>query len=171
MVLMRTSTAVSLLAALLLAGCGGSEKETGPDVSAEASAPAVASSEPPAAIVSPADNPLANFDRMAGAEGSGISSATYAQAAQQLFGMMDAEDDGNLTDSELEAGAKLLAQVDCLTPDALVRTADNDKDGKITLSEWMAYNNARFTRIDRNGDGVIDRNEWQATLAPPATMP
>ena len=59
MVLMRTSTAVSLLAALLLAGCGGSEKETGPDVSAEASAPAVASSEPPAAIVSPADNPLA----------------------------------------------------------------------------------------------------------------
>lgn len=160
-------TALALaLSAGLLAGCGQKDKDTGPDVVPEASAPFVAPPETPAAVVPPAENPLASFERLAGSGNGRISSAVYAQAAQHLFEMMDTENDGNLSADELAAGARLLAQIDGLTPDRLMTIADNDKDGKINLSEWMAYHNARFSRIDSNGDGMIDRAEWDAAVTP-----
>lgn len=150
----------------LLSACGEKEKDTGPDVVPEASAPFVAPSEEPAAIVPPAENPLGSFDRLAAQADGTISSAVYAKAAQQLFEMMDVEHDGNLSADELAAGAKLLIQIDGLTPDGVLKIADNDKDGKINLSEWMAYHNARFSRFDSNGDGMIDRAEGDAAPKP-----
>ncbi|SMC80464.1 EF-hand domain-containing protein [Novosphingobium sp. B1] len=150
----------------VLSGCGDTEKDTGPEVVPEASAPFVAPSEVPAAVVPPADNPLGSFDRLAVQADGQISSAVYAKAAQQLFEMMDVEHDGNLSAEELAAGARLLVQIDGMTPDALLKIADNDKDGKINLSEWMAYHNGRFTRFDSNGDGMISRAEWDAAIKP-----
>lgn len=149
-------------AALLLAGCDGKEKETGPDVFPTASIPAVAPPEAPVTAVPPSSNPLSDFERLDAAHDGSISSAEYAQGAQSLFEMMDMEHDGNLSLTELQAGAAMLAEIDSLTPQKLLEIADADHDGKLTLSEWMAFNNARFTLIDSNGDGLIDRAEWAA---------
>jgi Ca2+-binding EF-hand superfamily protein len=150
----------------MLAGCDGKEKETGPDVSPDASVPAVAQPEPPVTAVPASGNPLASFDRLDAMHDGSISSAEYAQGAQSLFEMMDMEHDGNLNAQELQAGAEMLAEIDGLTPQTLLAMADADHDGKLTLSEWMAFNNARFTLIDRNGDGMIDRGEWAAPHPP-----
>ena len=49
--------------------------------------------------------------------------------------------------------------------------ADADGDGKLTLSEWMAFNNARFSMIDRNGDGMVSRAEWDAPHPAPPRAP
>lgn len=155
-----------LCAAVLLAGCDGKGKETGPDVSPTASIPAVAPPEPPVTAVPPSRNPLASFDRLDAAHDGSISSAEYAQGAQSLFEMMDMEHDGNLNAAELQAGAAMLAELDGLTPESLLAVADTDNDGKLTLSEWMAFNNTRFTMIDSNGDGLIDRGEWAAPHTP-----
>ncbi|MGV3511148.1 MAG: EF-hand domain-containing protein [Novosphingobium sp.] len=162
--MLRKSTMLlaPICAALVLAGCDGKEKETGPDVSPTASIPAVAQPEPPVTAVPAAGSPLASFDRLDAAHDSSISSAEYAQGAQSLFEMMDMAQDGNLDTEELQAGAKMLAEIDGLTPQTLLGVADADRDGKLTLSEWMAFNNARFTLIDSNGDGMIDRGEWAA---------
>lgn len=151
-----------ICAALLLAGCDGREKETGPDVSPTASIPAVAQPEPPVTAVPASGNPLASFDRLDAMHDGSISSAEYAQGAQSLFEMMDMEQDGNLNAQELQAGEKMLAEMDGLNQQTLLTLADADHDDKLTLSEWMAFNNARFTLIDSNGDGLIDRSEWAA---------
>ncbi|MBB4614545.1 EF-hand domain-containing protein [Novosphingobium taihuense] len=155
-----------LCAALLLTGCDGKEKETGPDVSPTASIPAVAAPEPPVTAVPPSRNPLSSFDGLDAAHDGRISSAEYAQGAQSLFEMMDMQHDGNLDLQELQAGAAMLVEIDGLKPQALLDAVDTDHDGKLTLSEWMAFNNTRFTLIDANGDGMIDRAEWEAPHPP-----
>lgn len=166
--MLRNSTMLlaPLCAALLLAGCNGKEKETGPDVSPTASIPAVAQPEPPVTAVPPSGNPLASFDRLDATRDGSISSAEYAQGSQSLFEMMDMEQDGNLNARELQAGSAMLHEINGLTPQVLLDGADADRDGKLTLSEWMAFFNSRFTQIDRNNDGQIDSAEWAAPLVP-----
>lgn len=160
-----------LCAALLLAGCNGKDKETGPDVSPTASIPAIAAPEPPVTAVPPSANPLASFDRLDVARDGGISSAEYAQGAQSLFEMLDMEQDGNVNGKELDAGAAMLLEVDGLTPRIVLDTADTDRDGKLTLSEWIAFFNAHFTTVDRNGNGTIDRAEWAEPHLPSVPPP
>ncbi|KHS47875.1 MULTISPECIES: EF-hand domain-containing protein [Novosphingobium] len=171
--MLRKSTLLlaPLCAAVLLAGCDGKEKETGPDVSPTASIPAIAGAEPPVTAVPPSANPLASFDRLDAARDGAISSAEYAQGAQTLFEMMDLKQNGNLDVDQLRAGSAMLAEIDGLTPRDLLAVADADGDGKLTLSEWMAFNNARFSMIDRNGDGMVSRAEWDAPHPAPPRAP
>lgn len=171
--MLRKSTTLlaPLCAALLLAGCDGKEKETGPDVSPTASIPAIAAPEPAVTSVPLAANPLTDFDRLDAARDGAISSAEYAQGAQTLFEMMDLKQNGNLDADQLRAGAAMLAEIDGLTPQVLLNVADADGDGKLTLSEWMAFNNARFSMIDRNGDGMVSRAEWDAPHPAPPQAP
>lgn len=155
--------AACMVAALALTGC--EQKETGPDVTATAPAPVVAPSLPPVTAVPASQNPLADFAAL-DPDGDGrVSSADYARSSQALFEMIDMEHDGNLALAELQSGAAALGDIDGLTPAKLLGIADNDHDGKLTLSEWMAFNNARFDLIDRNDDGVVDSAEWDAPRA------
>ena len=39
---------------------------------------------------------------------------------------------------------------------------DTDHDGKLSLSEWKAASDVRFTRTDTNGDGFVSRDEMMA---------
>lgn len=148
---------VALVGMLALAAC--KQKETGPDVAASATAPVVAASPRPS-------RPMADFATLDADRDGRISAAEHAQAAQALFEMLDAEHDGNLVRDELQSGAVALADIHGLTPDKLLAIADNDHDGRITLSEWIAFANARFGLLDRNGDGFVDQAEWSAPRPP-----
>ena len=41
----------------------------------------------------------------------------------------------------------------------MFREMDTDHDGKISKSEWMAFQEKQFNRIDKNGDGFITKEE------------
>lgn len=41
----------------------------------------------------------------------------------------------------------------------MMRMADANGDGVVTRDEWTAATDARFARMDRNGDGVLDDSE------------
>ena len=156
-------TAIAL-GVLSVGGC--KQKETGPDVGARATAPAVAPPLPPVTAVPGDEHPMAGFERLDRDRDGRIVSAEHAQAAQSLFEMIDMQHDGNLGIDELKAAGPALADIDGLTAEKLLAIADADHDGKLTLSEWMAFANARFGMLDRNGDGVIDRTEWDAPHPP-----
>jgi Ca2+-binding EF-hand superfamily protein len=47
------------------------------------------------------------------------------------------------------------------------RSADTNQDGKITLDEFKEHaKQAAFTSADRNGDRIIDKQEWQKVQPP-----
>lgn len=164
----RTIARIALLAGLIaLAGC--EHKETGPEEQdTRTTAPVVASPAPAVTAVPPTVHPLSDFDRLDANHDGRISSAEYARAAQSLFEMIDMEHDGTVTLQELEAARGVLGDLDGLDAKRILALADADEDGKLTLGEWMAFNNVRFDRIDANDDGFIDRAEWNAPHpAPP----
>ncbi|MCW1382316.1 EF-hand domain-containing protein [Novosphingobium sp. KCTC 2891] len=162
---------VPLMAAALALVGGCRQKETGPEAGASATAPVVAATPAPVTRMSPAQNPLTDFVRLDADRDGRVSSAEYAQANQALFDRIDMEHDGNLGPGELDAAVTALGGVDGLTTPHLLALADTDHDGKLTLAEWMAFANARFTRIDVNGDGFIDRAEWDAPQPAPSAGP
>lgn len=43
---------------------------------------------------------------------------------------------------------------------------DTDKDGKISKAEWEADHAKRFSEMDKNGDGFLDKDE----MRPPRRM-
>lgn len=143
-------------------------KETGPDPAASAAVAVIASPPVPVAQVPPTVHPITDFASLDPDDDGRVPSADYARAAQSLFTMMDMNRDGNVTPPEMGAAGTVMGDIDGLTPAALFAAADIDRDGKMTLAEWMAFNNARFDCIDTNDDGVIDRAEWDAPHPAPS---
>lgn len=43
--------------------------------------------------------------------------------------------------------------------------ADSNHDGKVTHAEFVAARLARFDRMDRNGDGIISRDDFARLIA------
>lgn len=159
----RRPTGAVILCLVLIATLGACrDKETGPDPMASAAVPVVAPPPVPVGKVPPTLHPITEFASLDPDDDGRVPSADYARAAQTMFTMMDMSRDGNVTPAEMQATHKVMGDVDGLGEVALFAVADTDKDGKLTLSEWMAFNNARFDRIDTNDDGVIDRAEWDA---------
>jgi hypothetical protein len=48
--------------------------------------------------------------------------------------------------------------------DMMFRDMDTNHDGRISKSEWMAFYERQFKRLDRNGDGFITRDEVRADM-------
>jgi len=73
--------------------------------------------------------------------------------AERGFDRADADSDGVVTTSELEAAAETL-------PNARNWTrADRDGDGRLTRDEFRSVVAWRFQRIDADGDGVVSPAE------------
>ena len=49
----------------------------------------------------------------------------------------------------------------------MMRMADANGDGVVTRDEYLAATDARFARMDRNGDGVLDETERPQRRGPP----
>lgn len=52
------------------------------------------------------------------------------------------------------------AQAASRTPGAALDKADANHDGYVTRDEFKASRSAQFTRLDRNGDGVVSLSEF-----------
>lgn len=152
--------AAAVAATLMLAACG-SGQETGPDPVAESPAAPEIAPRIPAAVADPgAVRALVDFTGADTDRDGRISSAEYAAASTRMFGAMDVDDDGAITADEMETAQVALKLPGAGTSAKIIAAADNDGDGKLTLAEFVARSNARFTEMDKNRDGLLDGPEW-----------
>jgi EF hand len=74
----------------------------------------------------------------------------------QWHGEFDADKTGDLTLAEFEA-LWLRARREMMVRE--FQEFDRDGDGKVTLDEYKAPLNAMVSRLDRNGDGLLNRDD------------
>ncbi len=150
------------MAAALLAGC--EKKETGPDQALAEPVPAVAAPVPAATEDPSATAPLASFSGRDTDHDGHLTSMEQSQAAQKIFGAIDANKDGVISVQEMDAARVALGMPSQPASEKRIAAADSDGDGKLTLAEWVAMSNAEFSNADTNDDGSISREEWDARV-------
>jgi Ca2+-binding EF-hand superfamily protein len=84
-----------------------------------------------------------------------ISKKEYIDTVTNTFNKIDKNMDGSLTGEELKAVGKI-------HPRKFVKEEDINKDGKVSREEFIKAAEKRFKLLDKNNDGFIDRQEWNA---------
>lgn len=102
------------------------------------------------------------------ADGDGkVSRAEHAAGAKKMFAQCDANRDGIVTASEMEAsmakaGEKLAA--DDKNSAEKIAVIDQNGDGKLTAAEHEAGTEKMFGKMDTNGDGFLSKEECDAGM-------
>jgi len=107
-----------------------------------------------------------------------LSSQALAQQ-MDLFGMADADQSGKITPAEYTAfhengwgffsnGAPSvkLSELPVFAQSAFAGVTP-DANGNVTKEAYMAVAPAQFKAADKNGDGVLDKDEFMAMMGPP----
>lgn len=88
-----------------------------------------------------------------------VTTAELSEFRQAEFAKMDLNGDGNLSRDEVtEYKAQMKAQRKANKKDRFDR-ADANEDGQVSVDEFAASTDEMAKRMDRNGDGIIDRRE------------
>lgn len=85
-----------------------------------------------------------------------ITKEMLEQRQAERFARMDTDGDGRLTVDELHAGLQRERA------ERMHKWLDRDGDGFVSAEEFAAMQNKRFSRMDANGDGVIDKEEMRS---------
>ena len=98
-------------------------------------------------------------------EGDGdgsISASDHAAGAQKRFETMDANRDGKVTASEINAshGAESVAwSKQRISAADKIQQLDSNKDGALSIEEYSAGSQRLFTTLDVDGDGYLSPAE------------
>ena len=99
-----------------------------------------------------------------------VDRAEWKAGQEARFKRLDTNGDGKLTEDELFARTPAIGN-SVLPPDRQVQRQssyfqllDADKDGVVTLAEFMAQADRNFARCDLNKDGRIDTAECRQAL-------
>lgn len=103
---------------------------------------------------------LARLDRDGDARAS-LAETARAGRIGRRFERADADRDGLLTAAEIAAAAE---RHGARRIERLVRRADADGDGRVSKSEATKVAEARFERLDQNGDGLLQAAELAASM-------
>lgn len=101
------------------------------------------------------------------AEGAGagqISASEHAAQATKRFQAMDLNNDGRLTDAEIDAshGAESMVWAKHrMSAAEKIAQLDADEDGALTRAEYASGSQKMFKRLDLNGDGTLSAREMQ----------
>lgn len=93
-----------------------------------------------------------------------VTGDEFLNNVKQRFAQLDLNNDGKITDEDLPPNMRGMGVLSKAEDGfgrhgrmlSLVRGADANNDGAVTLDEAMAAAQARFARLDKTGDGVID---------------
>ena len=105
-----------------------------------------------------------------------VTKDEFLAGVRKRFAEMDLNNDGRITDDDLPPmlrGRNIIAGGQNTGPSAgpmgrgnptlrMLQEADANKDGVVTLDEALAAAEKRFTTLDRNKDGVIDKADFDA---------
>lgn len=176
---MKIAAVSTLLAATALLDAGSSLAQSGwntvkdppsPEkATASTAKPAKPAAAPPAAETPPKGHIDANQD-------GSLNKNEMRRAREQAFIRMDADHDGKLTRAEVELVRDSLMgiwaarhpEIDPakrpppLDVDFFFKVNDGNKDGIVTLPEFLAVVDQRFQMIDLNKDGKITKEESEA---------
>ena len=94
--------------------------------------------------------------------GTQISASEHAAGADKRFDMMDVNQDGKITATEIDAshGAESAAWAKHEMSSAdKIRKLDSDNDGALTRTEYAAASQKMFSKLDVDGDGNLTAAE------------
>ncbi|MBS0583217.1 MAG: EF-hand domain-containing protein [Proteobacteria bacterium] len=128
-------------------------------VAAPFAAFAQAADTPAPAAAAPAHpSPFAHMLKKMDSDGDGrISSAEFQAAAAARFAMIDTQGSGKITAAQIAAAGR---GRDEKFAEREVKKIGSD--GTITKDQYLAAAQARFARLDKNGDGYITADEVPA---------
>jgi len=89
-----------------------------------------------------------------------VTAIEHDAHSRMMFGMADANKDGAVTAAEMHAAMRMRHDGD----DNHMRTADSDRDGRISRAEFIAAHDgdaSRFAAHDANNDGFIGADEMK----------
>jgi len=127
----------------------------------------VATPEKPARTSSAVPHGLMRYDTN---KDGAVDSAEWKTAQEARFKQLDANGDGKLTQDELFSRTPAIGNSVLPTDRQAQRQStyfqllDADKDGVVTLAEFMAQADRNFARCDINKDGRIDTAECRQAL-------
>lgn len=87
-----------------------------------------------------------------------VSKEEFFDQATGSFDRLDKNGDGVLQTEELE-------QIDKNKREQLIKAADTDNDSVITKEEFEQAARKKFSTMDRNADGYIDKKERRAAFS------
>lgn len=94
---------------------------------------------------------ISQFDE----DGDGAVSREELERGMDLFGRLDTNGDGVLTEADFEGRPRMRERSAMRMhrpPGFFLFAADADRDGEITQEEWSAF----LAEVDTDGDGIVD---------------
>ena len=156
-----------LTAALLLVACATVDAET-PTAEGSAEAPAADKPAPPPMQRASAGHGKRSFVETYDTDGDGqVTLVEFMTEREVGYGQRDADGDGTVheeeyvSEYEVRLEQELKAQHDRQIKQAYVRfnVLDQDKDGTISLAEFNASGSRMFSKLDTNGDGIVNEED------------
>ena len=100
------------------------------------------------------------------ANGDGVvTQAEFTAAAKSHFAALDTQNIGKLTAQQI-ATSPVAQQRDLKFAQHVVKKLDTNGDGVVSLDEYLAGAKARFSRLDKSGDGYLDTNDGGGRRGP-----
>src|SRR6187402_1030139 len=93
--------------------------------------------------------------------------ADAEERASMIFGQLDANHDGFITQDEIATFTKMMGDNPRMTGrvSKMFTDSDADHDGKVSAAEAKAHADAAFDAADTNHDGILTADERQAARA------
>jgi Ca2+-binding EF-hand superfamily protein len=101
------------------------------------------------------------FDRIDANHDGVITQDEYVAAATALYNKIDVNGTGEVTAQDIASSPRAVKREQRVASHE-VKKMDTDSDGTVSQDEFVAAAKARFSKLDKNGDGFIDADEMPA---------